>query len=178
MGKVPADLGECCEMLGLSRNSSRDELKLAFALNRRDVEMAGYDVEAVRKLIKGADDADPLTYEPLPTAAQHVQPVSFTPSKPHALNAVTMLCVLMVVLVATLCIFLWPRYGYKLRSFKVNDPLVEARSGEPYATVLEVNRHHEFSNGKVAPAYLLRLKEDGTEVWYPLNDVHYFCVRD
>lgn len=178
MGKVPADLGECCEVLGLSRNSSRDELKLAFALNRRDLEMAGYNVEAVRKMVAAANDTDPFTYDPPAAVRQSVRPVSFTRPKRHALNAVTLLSVLLVVLMGIVCIVLWPRYGYKLRSFKTYDSLLEAESGKPYATVLEVSQSHSFSNGKVAPAYLLRLKEDDSEVWYPINDVHYSCVRD
>jgi len=178
MGKVPADLGECCEVLGLSRTSSREDLKLAFALNRRDLEMAGYNVEAVRKMIAVANEESSLTYEPPATARQSVRHVVFTQPKRHAINAVTLLGVLFVVLVGVVCIFLWPQYGYKLRSFRVDDSLVEARSGEPYATVLEISKSHQFSNGKLSPAYRLRLKEDGSEVWYPINDVHYFCARD
>ncbi|MEE9218167.1 MAG: hypothetical protein V3U98_03780 [Acidobacteriota bacterium] len=174
MARKPRSFQECCELVGVSPNADGDELTLALSLRCRELAAEGYDVNAIRQMLKGdEDDGGPaLAYNPASSPA-----LSAFPARRCSVNAVTLLWLCLAGLLSTLYFSLWPAYGYKLRSFRANDSLVVERTGEPYATILEVSKTHRFPNGKIAPAYRLRLAKNGSEVWYPVNDVHYLCAR-
>ena len=170
MGKAPTDLEECYQILGVSPNAGTEEINLAFALNRRDLEAAGYDVRAIRQLL-GEGRVQALK-------VPGVSALKRRRARRTSLNAPTLAAVLFGLMVVVLYVFVWPQYGYKLRHFRKNDVLVEERTGAPYATILEVSNAHQFANGEVAPAYRLKLARGGDEVWYPVDDVRRLCVRD
>jgi len=166
-------------MLGVSPNSSREEIQLAYVLRKREIAASGEHSEAEVK----------AAYETLLNPGRRGAEGSRTQVRPApggrrgrtsertSVNTVALLGLLLCVLVGVLAFHIWPTYGYRFRTFEANDQLLDARTKKPYGVVLEARTDHIFSNGKVGPAYRLRLESDGSEVWYPASDVQYVCVR-
>jgi hypothetical protein len=173
----PKTVQECCEMLGVSPNSSREEIQLAFVLRRREVATSGEFTDAQMRA------AYEMLVDPnrragaVREAVQRPAPTRQRQSEHKSVNTVTLLGVLLCVLVAILAFSVWPAYGYRFRSFEPQDRLLNANTRKPYGVVLEASNAYTFSNGKVGRAYRVRLESDGSEVWYPASDVQYVCVR-
>lgn len=165
-------------MLGVSPGASRDEIQLAYVLRRREVQASGeYTEGELRRAYdaltgSGRREAAAAGYTASARAAERGGQ-----ARRSSVSGVALLVALLGILVIVMAFYVWPAYGYRLRSFRPDDQLKEAATGRPYGTVLEARKDHVFPNGRVGPAYRLRLEPDGVEVWYPASDVQYLCVR-
>ena len=180
MGLRPKTAKEYAAILGVSPNASREEIALALALKKHEGRTGGGPSDnqlrqAYEALTnpEGRARLEPGARAAVPSAARARAPLDQS-----RLSTPILLAALVGVLGGVMAFFMWPVYGHHLRSFQSNDRLVEAHTGKPYGTVLEVSDRHTFQNGRSGPAYRVRLAEGDTEVWLPVTDVKFFCVRE
>jgi curved DNA-binding protein CbpA len=175
MGSKPKSIKEYCEILGVSPNASPDEIRLAFVLLKRESQTSGSPPlrdlqEAYQRL------TEPNRKDVSARAPQRTGPGADTLSR-SSVSALLILAGAFAALVVVLALYVYPMYGYRLKHFGPDSMLLEARTGRPFGTILEVQAAHAFPNGSVGPAYRLRLEPDGRESWLPQNDVHYLCQQ-
>lgn len=65
----------------------------------------------------------------------------------------------------------WPHFAVRYRTFPTGTVLVQVVNSQPFGTVVSFEGSHRFPQGKVAPAYLLRLV-NGEERWLPKLEVN------
>ena len=175
MGSKPKSIKEYCEILGVSPSASPDEMRLAFVLLRREAQTSGSpSLRDLQEAYQGL--TDPNRKDAAARAPQSAGSGADAPSRARV-SALLMLAGAFVALVVALAFYVYPMYGYRLKHFRPSSMLLEARTGKPFGTILEVQAAHAFPNGKVGPAYRMRLEPDGRESWLPQNDVHYLCQQ-
>ena len=178
MGSRSRTLQEYCEILGVSPSSDEEELKLAWVLRKHDARTGGEVTEADLKEAYQAltDPAKRGTLKSRPGAGGALR-ARRAPAQRTSVNAMAMLGWLLLALVAVLSLYIWPTYRHQFRTFSAQDRLVEEKTGKPYGTILEVSQSYTFSNGMSGKAYRVKLEPEGREVWLPVSDVKYLCVR-
>lgn len=173
MGTKPRNSKEYREILGVGPSASQDEIRLAFVLLRREAQTSS---PGRLVLLQEAYQAlsDPNRKEAVARVDAGPASGGDSPSRSRV-SALMMLGGAFAALAAALLFHVWPMYGYRMKHFARNEMLLEARTGKPFGTILEVQAAHAFPNGRVGPAYRMRLEPDGHEAWLPQNDIRYLC---
>lgn len=72
--------------------------------------------------------------------------------------------------------FLYFRYGYFLKSFEIGDHLYYQDTHDYLGEVMDFQSDHNF--GSNLRNGILIKKNDGTEFWFPTNNIKAFCYKE
>jgi len=170
------------QILGIERSASDVEIETAYYARRdehrynaqklaeletgynllRDAELRKKYDEILTKQQFAPDDADD---DKIPTYDE------VAPEETEQRVSPILKRILILTIIAGIVVGAWivSQNLYRWKDFAPGDTLYTAK-GEIVGTVSMYNPKYEFPNGRIAPAYLV-LKQDETEIWYPVSDV-------
>ena len=85
--------------------------------------------------------------------------------------------VLVIILVISFFIFVFPKVSHKLVSFGPGDQIYSKESGTYFGKIIEYEGRHKFPNGALGEAYLVEL-ESRNRKWLPAEDLRKSFRKD
>ena len=95
--------------------------------------------------------------------------------RPNLLKSPLTLAVCAMILILAILLLWIPTMKLHGKTFTAGQTLVETRTGKEFGTVVRADHDHLFSQGIMAPAYLVRPADGAPERWYPAIDLQRMC---